>query len=98
MAGRGRPKGSHDIAPMIRGAFIRAVKGLEDDGKPLSTLIREQLENNPLATLKAMAAFNPKESNVTQRETRDLIEYTDEELTEMIAESREKIATLTKGM
>ena len=84
MAGRGRPKGSHDIAPMIRGAFIRAVKGLEDDGKPLSSLIREELENNPLATLKAMAAFNPKESNVTQRNTADPVDYTDEELMEII--------------
>lgn len=60
MAGRGRPKGSHDIAPMIRGAFIRAVKGLEDDGIPLSTLIRQELEKNTLATIKTMATFCPE--------------------------------------
>lgn len=87
MAGKGRPKGSHDIAPMIRGAFIRAVKGEEADGKPLSSLIREQLENNPLATLKAMAAFKQKELNVTQRNTTDPADYTDEELMEIICMS-----------
>ena len=96
MAGRGRPKGSHDIAPMIRGAFIRAVKGLEDDGKPLSSLIREQLENNPLATLKAMAAFNPKESNVTQREITDVTQLTDAELIARILPEEEIIERIAK--
>lgn len=56
-----RPKGSHDIAPQIRGAFIRAVKGLEDDGKPLSAMIREHLESDFLNTLKVIASFVPKE-------------------------------------
>ena len=57
----GRPKGSHDIAPMIRGAFIRAAKGLEAKGKPLSKIITDQLEEKPLETLKVISSFIPKE-------------------------------------
>ena len=54
-------KGSKQIAPMIRGAFIRAVKALEDGGTPLSTIIKQQLEKRPLETLKAISSFVPKE-------------------------------------
>jgi hypothetical protein len=46
---------------MIRGAFIRAAKGLEAKGKPLSTLIAKELEERPLDTLRAIAGFVPKE-------------------------------------
>lgn len=56
-----RPKGTADIAPMIRGAFIRAAKMLEEDGKPLSLIIKDQLEERPLDTLKAISSFVPKE-------------------------------------
>jgi hypothetical protein len=56
---------------MTRGAFIRAVKGLVGDGKPLSSLTKEQQENNRLATFKAMAAFNPKESTFIRRIAND---------------------------
>ena len=51
------------ISLSAQSAIIRLI----GDGKPLSSLIREQLENNPLPTLKTIAAFNPKESNVTLR-------------------------------
>lgn len=60
-----RPKNTADIAPMIRGAFIRAAKGLEDDGKPLSEVIRQELEQRPLETLRVMASFMPKETKVS---------------------------------
>ena len=53
------------VAPMIRGAFIRAVKGLEDGGRPLSTIIKEQLEEDPLGTLRAVGYFVPKELMAT---------------------------------
>ena len=59
-----RRKNSKDVAPIIRGAFIRAVKALEDKGRPLSTVILECLEDNPLETLKAIKGFIPRESNI----------------------------------
>jgi hypothetical protein len=59
-----RPKGSPDVAPMIRGAFKRAVLALEDKGRPLSTIMMEQLEENPLGTLQALKGFVPKELDV----------------------------------
>jgi hypothetical protein len=49
---------------MIRGAFKRAVKALEDGGKPLSTILMTQLEENPLGTLQALKGFVPKELDV----------------------------------
>lgn len=70
---------------MIRGAFIRAAKGLEDDGRPLSKIIREQLEESPLATLRTMASFVPKEQklDVTNRTVHSVSELTDAELEQL---------------
>ena len=68
MAGKkGRPAGSKDVAPMIRGAFKRAALALEQKGRPLSLIIQEQLEEKPLDTLRAISTFCPKELEVTQR-------------------------------
>lgn len=78
----GRRRGSKDVAPMVRGAFVRAVKGLEDDGRPLSTIIREQLEEHPLHTLKVISSFVPKELEMTIDDATDL---SDAELDEAIA-------------
>ena len=78
-----RPKGSHDISPMIRGAFIRAAKALEDEGRPLSEIIKEQLEKNPLATIKTMASFTPKELDITQRKVTDVSQLSDNELEQL---------------
>jgi len=78
-----RPKGSHDIAPMIRGAFIRAAKALESKGKPLSTIIAQQLEEHPLETLRTMSSFVPKELDITQRKVSDVKELTDNELEQL---------------
>ena len=64
MAGKGRPKGSADIAPRIRGAFIRACEINKQRGKDLTTLIADSLIDDPINTLKAMASFNPKQMNV----------------------------------
>jgi len=73
-------KGSKQIAPMIRGAFIRAVKALEDGGTPLSTIIEKQLKERPLETLKAISAFVPKEMLIEADITTQLIEMTDDTL------------------
>jgi hypothetical protein len=67
----GRKKGSKDVAPMVRGAFVRAVKALEDGGRPLSDIIREQLEKHPLHTLKTISSFVPKELEMTVNEVEE---------------------------
>jgi hypothetical protein len=56
-----RRAGSRDIAPQIRGAFKRAVLQLEEEGRPLSELIKEYLEKDFLGTLRAIQGFIPKE-------------------------------------
>lgn len=50
-----------DVAPTIRGAWIRAVKQLDNEGKPLSTLLKAAIEKDVLASLKAIQGFVPKE-------------------------------------
>ena len=60
----GAKASNRDVAPMIRGAFKRAVLLLEEEGKPLSTIIKDQLEENPLGTLQALKGFVPKELDV----------------------------------
>ncbi len=60
----GSRAGSRDVAPMIRGAFKRACILLENEGKPLSGIIKKELEDNPLATLQAMKGFVPKELDI----------------------------------
>ena len=73
MAGRGSR--GPDIASEIRGAFIRAVKARQmdwDSGKkkrkPLSTIMDELLEENPIGLLNAMKGFVPKEIDITATE------------------------------
>ena len=77
-----KPKGSRDIAPMIRGAFKRAVLQLEEDGKPLSTLIYEKLQEDVLSTLKAISSFVPKELEVRRMPT-CLEDMNDDELEQL---------------
>ena len=64
--GGNKGAGSKDVAPMIRGAFKRAVLMLEDEGKPLSTLVKESLEDNFRDTLRAISSFTPKELEITE--------------------------------
>ncbi len=63
----GRPKGSSDTAPMIRGAFKRACLMLDDDGpkgEGLSTLILNSLKEDVRGTLQAIKGFVPRELDV----------------------------------
>lgn len=78
-------KRGQQIAPMIRGAFIRAAKALEEDGRPLSDIIREELQTRPLDTLKAIASFVPKEMLIEADITTQLGELTDEALASEIS-------------
>lgn len=70
MAGKGNPKGVNhrrgraqgaQLVPKVRGAFLRAIAQLEKQNIPLSDILAQQLLENPLGTLSAMAKFLPKE-------------------------------------
>lgn len=75
-----RTRGSHDIASQVRGAFLRAAKMAEEDGRPLSLILLEQLQERPLDTLRAIAQFVPKEMLVEAEVTTRTDEMTDAEL------------------
>tara|TARA_R110002020_G_scaffold171360_2_gene361381 strand:+ start:1654 stop:1911 length:258 start_codon:yes stop_codon:yes gene_type:complete len=65
-----RPKGSADLAPKVRGAFKRALimldeqRGVDEEGKGLSEVLMESLQENPIGTLGAISKFCPKELDV----------------------------------
>jgi hypothetical protein len=73
-------KGTPDIAPMVRGAFIRAAKQLADGGRPLSTILLEQLREHPLETLRVISSFIPKEMMIEATIHQELDELSDEAL------------------
>ena len=56
----GRPPGK-SVPAMVRQSFFLAAKRMEDGGRPLSDIIVEQMEKDPLSTLRAIAPFCPKE-------------------------------------
>ena len=50
---------------MIRGAFVRACEYNKNKrGKDLTSLIADKLIEDPINTLKAMAAFNPRQMSM----------------------------------
>jgi len=65
-----RPKGSADLAPKVRGAFKPALimldeqRGVDEEGKGLSEVLMESLQENPIGTLGAISKFCPKELDV----------------------------------
>ena len=75
-----RNKGNHDIASQIRGAFLRACKQSEEDGRPLSTIMLEMLENDPKGCLDTVAKFVPKEMLIETTVVQQLEEMSDEAL------------------
>lgn len=82
-----RSSGSKDVAPIIRGAFKRAVAQLDNGGRPLSDIIREHLESDFLGTLRAIASFTPKEIEQTIERKRSIDDFTDEELAVIAGEA-----------
>ena len=63
-----RPKGKHDIAPMIRAALIRAAARKSKDGDGVSylaTQFEKYLEDDFLATLNAVGKFTVREKEVS---------------------------------
>ncbi len=65
MAKAGRPKGAHDISPIIRGAFIRALKMREGKDKSLSEIMSDLLDDNPVGLLNVLKGYVPKEIDIT---------------------------------
>ena len=65
---------SRDVAPEVRGAFLRACRFLEDDGEPLSMLIHRALKEDVNATLHAIARFVPKELMVDAHVSQSIVE------------------------
>lgn len=65
-----RPKNSRDIAPEIRGAFLRALKIREHEGKgSLSDMILAAIDDHGiLKVLDVMAKFTPRSMDVTNTE------------------------------
>ncbi len=50
-----------EVAPLIRMAFVEAVRNMQLAGKPLAKLIQAKLEEDPLGTIKAMSGYIVKE-------------------------------------
>ena len=63
----GRPKGSSDISPRIRGAFIRGLLIHEKKtGKGLSELFADAIEKQGILTVTdSIAKYVPKEMDIT---------------------------------
>jgi hypothetical protein len=69
MAGKkgrsGRPPGSHDISPLVRAQFLRAIEiHKKRTGKSFAEVLANKLERDLLGTLNTVAKFNVKESKV----------------------------------
>lgn len=60
--GAGRPRGSKDYSPKVRGAVLRAFKLLEERGTPLSVLLADALQEDVVRTLHGLAKFLPNTS------------------------------------
>jgi hypothetical protein len=69
MAGKkgrsGRPPGSHDISPLVRAQFLRAIEiHKQRTGKSFAEVLADLLERDLLGTLNTVTKFNVKESRL----------------------------------
>lgn len=74
--GGGTRKARNDIAPEIRGAFMRACKSLEMRKNPtsLTELIEEALRKDVNATLTVMARWVPREMLIDATVSQSIID------------------------
>jgi len=62
----GNRRGRHDVAPVVRGAFLRALEQIkEEDGKTFSEIIADWLREDPGAVLNAVSKFTVREKEVS---------------------------------
>ena len=57
-----------DYTPHIRGAVVRALKMLDDDGTPLSVLIAQGLQENVIGMLAVLQRWAPNDIMATAGE------------------------------
>lgn len=91
---RGDKTRSHDIASAVRGAFTRTLKRLEDDGRPLSDILYDLINDDPKACLDAVAKFVPREMLVETTIVTELEELSDEAMIGEIARLARQSAPL----
>lgn len=77
-----RTRGSHDIAPKIRWAFLKAMQMSEDEGLPIEMIIKNCLKNSPIETLNAISKFVPREMLIEQT-----LEVTIEQMSDKVIQS-----------
>ena len=58
-------KGRADISPEIRGGLKRAIKIMEADGRPLSTIWVELFNDDPANAMRLAISMMPKEMDIT---------------------------------
>jgi len=71
MSGNGRPKGTPDLAPKIRKAFVNAIKR-KGGSEYLQDLMIESLEKDFTGTLNAISKFNPRINNTNETKTLEI--------------------------
>lgn len=65
-------KAKHDIAPVVRSAFLRALERIkEEDGKTFSEIIADWMRKDPGAVLNAVSKFTVREANVKGQVSHD---------------------------
>jgi len=79
---RKRKAQAANVAAEVRGAFLRAIKMSEEDGRPLSQIMLDllQKDEDALKLLMVVSKFIPKELMVEQKANGDIAEMTDTDL------------------
>lgn len=79
-------KAKHDLAPIVRAAFCRALELKEKEGKTFSELMKDAIdEQGILAVLDRLSKYTVRESKIeaVKRIPRDVSELTDDELEQL---------------
>ena len=89
---RGRPNGAKELAETLRNAARRAIRGLEEDGTPLSEILKNAIKERPLLAIKALSTLVPKQLEVEHRDRDPFAEMSDDELDAFVANARVLLA------
>jgi len=76
-------KAKHDLAPLVRTAFVRALEIKEAEGKTFSEMMKDAIDDHGiLAVLDRLSKYTVRESKIdtVKRIPRDVSELTDDEL------------------
>ncbi len=64
-----RRKDRADLIPDMRGGYKRALKIMEESGRPLSTIILEMIEQDPFKAFDLLIKLHPKEMQLAIDQT-----------------------------